>query len=188
MNDADLMLQFKEGNSSAFEQLFDKYHRAIINFCYRLLGNLADAEEVAQEVFLQVYRGAENYQPLAKFSTWLYTIAKNLSLNRIRDRHGERFEYLESEESEGNILEETIPADTPSPEAEYSEKELSEIIKQAVSKLPLSIRVPFILNRYQEQSYDEIATILSVSVTAVTLRLHRAKEILKKKLESHIKI
>ncbi len=187
-NDADIMLQFKGGDKAAFEQLFDKYHRAIINFCYRLLGNLEDAEEVAQETFLQVYRSKDQYQPLAKFSTWLYTIAKNLSLNRIRDRHSERFYDIQSEESEGNVLEETIPSDTPSPEAEFSEKELSEIIKKAVDKLPPSIRIPFILNRYQEQSYEEIAKILEISETAVTLRMYRANQILAKRLSHYIKI
>lgn len=186
-NDADLMLQFKGGDQAAFEQLFDTYHRPIINFCFRLLGNLSDAEEVAQETFLQVYRGAENYQPLAKFSTWLYTIAKNLSLNRIRDRHSERFYDIESDDSEGNNLEETIPANTPTPEAECSEKELSKIIEQAVSKLPPSIRIPFVLNRYQEQSYEAIAQILEISVTAVTLRMHRAMRLLTKQLRSLLK-
>jgi len=187
-DDAQVMLLFKGGNLLAFEHLFDKYHRAIINFCTRLLGNLADAEEVSQEVFLQVYRSADRYQPLAQFSTWLYTIAKNLCLNRIRDRHSERFEDIQSEASEGNVLEETIPAKTPSPEEECSEKELSEIIQQVVAKLPLSIRVPFILNRYQERSCEEIAQILGISETAVTLRLHRAKKILTEQLVSYIKI
>ncbi|MBI3359044.1 MAG: sigma-70 family RNA polymerase sigma factor [Nitrospirae bacterium] len=187
-NDIDLMLQFKGGDKTAFEQLFDKYHRPLINFCYRLLDNLADAEEIAQETFFQVHRAAPQYQPLAKFSTWLYTIAKNLCLNRIRDRYKERFDDMQSEESEDNVLEETVPAETPSPEAEFTEQELSAIIKQAISKLPPSIRIPFILNRYQELSYDEIANILELSVTAVTLRIHRAKQILTRKLEPYIKI
>ncbi len=186
-NDSQLMVQFKNGNKAAFEQLFDAYHRPIINFCYRLLGNVSDAEEVAQETFLKVYRAADQYEPLAKFSTWLYTIAKNLCLNRIRDTHPERLQDIESEDSEENVLETTIPANTPSPEEECSEKELSKIIERAVSNLPSSLRIPFILNRYQEQSYEEIAKILGISVTAVTIRIHRALKRLTKKLEPYIK-
>jgi RNA polymerase sigma-70 factor (ECF subfamily) len=188
MNDADLMLRFKRGDKAAFESLFDTYHRPIINFCYRLLGNVADAEEAAQETFLKVYQGAKHYEPLAKFSTWLYTIAKNLCLNRLRDTRHERLQEIQSEDSEGNVLEETIPAKTPSPEEECSEKELSDIIKQAVLKLPSSLRMPFILNRYQEQSYEDIAQILGISVSAVTIRIHRAIKILTKQLEPYIKI
>ena len=187
-DDSEVMLQFKGGDQAAFELLFDKYHRQIINFNYRLLGNLADAEEIAQEAFLQVYRSAGNYQPLAKFSTWLYTIAKNRCLNCIRDKHPERLYDIESEDSESHVLEETIPSETPSPEEELSEKELSKIIEQAVSQLPSSLRMPFVLNRYQEQSYEEIAHILEISVTAVTIRIHRAIKILTKKLAPYIKL
>ncbi len=186
-DDSDLMLKFKGGDKAAFELLFDKYHRPIINFCYRLLGNLSDAEEVAQESFLQVYRAAEKYQPLAKFSTWLYTIAKNLSLNRIRDTHPERLQDIQSDDAEGNVLEETIPAKTLSPEDTFYERELAGIIEQAITKLPSSIRIPFILNRYQERSYEEIADILEISVTAVTLRIHRARQGLTKQLSPYIK-
>lgn len=187
--DAQRMLQFQKGERAAFETLFEKYHRPVLNFCFRFLGNAHDAEDIAQDTFLQVYQAAPRYQPLTKFSTWLYTIAKNLCLNRLREGRQEASESLNpftEDEEESLSLEEKIPAEAPGPDEELEEKKISEIVQGAIRDLPASIRLPLILSRYQELSYEEIAQILGCSVTAVKLRLHRAKRVLAKKLAPYL--
>ena len=181
--DAELMLCLKNGDRAAFEKLFEKYQRPILNFCYRFLGNQPDAEEVTQEAFIQLYHAAGRYQPLSKFSTWFYTIAKNLCLNRLRrDRNESRFGRDPLGDKEGERLEERIPSNAPNPHQALEKRELSSLIQKAVLALPVSLRIPLLLRRYQELSYEEIAEIVDCTVTAVKLRLHRAKRILAQSL------
>ena len=175
--DARLMVLFQKGDRPSFEKLFEKYHRPLLNFCFRILGNPHDAEEITQEVFIQVHQSAERYQPLAKFSTWLYTIARNLCLNRLRSRKQEGIEkpYETGEGEEWPRPQERVRSERPTPEQDLEQKEVAEIVRQAILQLPESLRVPLILRRYQDLSYGEIAEITGVSVTAIKLRLHRAK-------------
>jgi RNA polymerase sigma-70 factor (ECF subfamily) len=186
IDDTEWMRRFQVGDEAAFERLFEKHHRPIIHFCFRLLGNREESEEIAQETFLRVYRSAEGYQPLAKFSTWLYTIAKNLCLNRLRKKDPTRSSDLSDNDTQGDYLEETIADPAPTQDCKYSEKELGEIVQKAVSNLPASLRLPLILYRYQELSYQEIAQILDCTVTAVKLRLYRGIQILEKRLAPYI--
>ncbi|MEK7748017.1 MAG: sigma-70 family RNA polymerase sigma factor [Nitrospirota bacterium] len=187
IDDTEWMRRFQSGDEAAFERLFEKYHRPIISFCFRFLGDKEQSEEIAQETFLQVYRFAEGYRPLAKFSTWLYTIAKNLCLNRLRKKDPTLNCDLNNEDSQGNYLEETIADLAPTPDHEYSQKQLSEIVQKAVGNLSASLRAPLILYRYQELSHQEIAEILGCTVTAVKLRLHRAIRVLEKELAPYMR-
>jgi len=185
--DAQRMLQFQKGDQKAFEELFEKYHRPILNFCFRFLGNSHEAEDIAQDTFIQVYQAAPRYQPLTKFSTWLYTIAKNLCLNRLREGRMEAMAKVNSlMGEEESLLEEQIVSNNPGPDQQAEEKEITEIVQKAIRDLPAAIRLPLILRRYQELSYEEIAQILGCSVTAVKLRLHRAKRLLAQRLAPHI--
>jgi RNA polymerase sigma-70 factor, ECF subfamily len=182
--DAKLMVRFRDGDRAAFEALFEKYHLQMINFCFRFLGNRDDAEELAQETFLNAYQAAPGYRPLTKFSTWLYTIAKNLCLNRLRKENPARFGRISFFRKEETVEEEAamLPDEGPTPEREVADKELAEIVRRTVRELPAPLRLAVILHRYHELSYDEIAKIAGCSVTAVKLRLHRAKRILAAKL------
>lgn len=186
--DTRLMVKFKEGDRSAFEILFEKYHRPILNFCYRFLKDQFDAEEVAQETFIQMYRAAPDYQPLTKFSTWLYTIAKNICLNRLRKGRIDTLSDIEVMDNEGLLQQDKLGSSDPTPHQELEQKELAGIVKKAVEGLPESLRLPLILRRYQELSYEEIAQVVGISVTAVKLRLYRARRLLAEALAPYIKI
>lgn len=180
--DAERMVRFQQGDRAAFEVLFEKYHPPLLRFAYRFLINQADAEEVVQETFLQVYQAAPNYQPLARFSTWLYTIAKNRCLNRLRAGGDESFgEDLFPEGIE------IIPSGDPPPDRELERREISHLVQRAIGELPPSLRLPLILRRYEELSYEEIAEIAGCTVTAVKLRLHRAKLLLAKELAPYFR-
>ncbi len=185
--DAQRMLQFQNGDRAAFEDLFEKYHRPILNFCFRFLGNSHEAEDITQDTFIQAYLAAFRYQPLTKFSTWLYTIAKNLCLNRLREGRMEvSLQFSDPMNEEESLLEEQIESHHPSPDQQLEEKELAEIVQEAIRSLPATLRLPLILQRYQELSYEEIAQVMGCSVTAVKLRLHRAKGLLAQRLAPYL--
>ncbi|MFZ2602494.1 MAG: sigma-70 family RNA polymerase sigma factor, partial [Candidatus Omnitrophota bacterium] len=129
--DVRLMLKFKEGDNVSFEALLDKYHRPIINFLYRFVGDKIEAEDLAQEVFLRVYRSAKTYVPEAKFSTWIYVIAKNLALNELRRRKSHRASSLDETvpSGEGEMPRE-LPDHSPSVLTELEKQDLIEAVKK----------------------------------------------------------
>ncbi len=174
-SDARLMLRFKDGDTDAFELLFSRHLRAIINFSFRFVRNRAMAEELAQEIFLKVYAGASGYEAQAKFTTWLYRIATNVCLNEVRKPrflavHEPLAEALRigSAEAHGDRLQ---------------RQAVSRAIRQALDQLPGKQRVAFILNKYQELSYAEVSEIMGTSEQAVKSLIHRAKETLAEKLK-----
>lgn len=171
--DTQLMLEFKNGNISAFENLFKKYKRIVLNIIYRYLGNSSEAEDLAQEVFLKIYFGAKKYEPLSAFSTWLYRITANLCLDTIRKKKSAE-------------LPENVPDLSLGPEQEYKKKKLEELVKNALDRLSPNERIAVILARYENKNMKEIAEIMNVSVSAVKSILHRAKFKLKDYLEPRI--
>jgi len=182
--DVKLMLEFKGGDNSAFEKILDKYHIPIINFIYRLIGDKSESEDLAQEVFLRVYRSSQNYIPKAKFSTYIYKISKNLALNELRRRDSQKLSFLEEMAvvKEGEILPRQISNDKLSVSKEIERKDLIEVVKKAIETLPEKQRIAVILRRYEGFSYEEIAKIMSCSISAVKSLLNRAKLTLKDKL------
>ena len=177
------MLKAQKGSKVAFEELMHKYYPRILNFIYRFVGNKSAAEDLAQEVFLRVYKSAWKYKPKSKFQTWLYTIAKNIALNELRrisrsahtldeTAHGGTSEYHKE-------IEDSMAA---SPDEEIMQKERAVQIRAAISKLPKNQRMALILRRYEEFSYAEIAATLDVSDKAVKSLLSRAKQNLKNRL------
>ncbi|MDW7679009.1 MAG: RNA polymerase sigma factor [bacterium] len=185
MTDAQIMLQVKNGDAKAFEQLVEKYKLPIINFCLRFSGNKDDAEDLAQDVFVRVFQAAERYEDRAKFSTWLYRIAVNLCLNHQRRKKLITFLSLDrnhhdSSERSSDNLEALFSSSTP--EREYELKEQQRLVQQAINSLPENQKTVVILYRYHNLSYQEIAKILNISISAVESRLHRAKLNLKKRL------
>jgi RNA polymerase sigma-70 factor (ECF subfamily) len=187
-SDADLMLRVKRGDRAAFEALVEKYKQPLMNFVQRTLRDEAEAEDLAQNVFLQVFKSRARYERTAKFSTWLFTIARNLCLNEIRRRSRHPAESIE----ESNVQHEDQP------QKQYEDKnvalpvdtllhgELAEKIEEALDALPENQRSALLLCRQEELSYEEIAEIIGCSLAATKSLIHRGRETLKEKLKPYL--
>jgi RNA polymerase sigma-70 factor (ECF subfamily) len=173
--DIALMLRFQKGDEAAFEELVHKHTRAVLNLVFRYLGDASRAEDVAQDIFVKVYRARMKYEPKAKFSTWLYRIAVNHCLNEIRA--GKSRPSLGAPVND--LLEHPSAED---PDARIHRQELREAVKAAVDALPDNQRMAVLLSRYEDMSYDQIAETMGLSLEAVKSLLFRAKENLQRAL------
>ena len=186
--DADMMLRVKAGDESAFSYLVQKYRRPLVGFMYRLCHNPATAEELAQEVFLRVYRSRTGYEASAKFSTWLYRIATNLAVNHARDTRHERPEVTvsldEPDEETGTTFE--VPDGSRNAEQQMVRRERMLAIRQKVEALPEQQRLAVIMHKYQQMDYKQIAEVLKRSESATKSLLFRAYETLRVKLEKFL--
>ncbi|MHB9154439.1 MAG: RNA polymerase sigma factor [Endomicrobiales bacterium] len=188
MEDADsrLMLAFKEGDEGSFNELLKKYEKPLINFTYRFTFNLAEAEDLAQETFLRVYRAAGRYEPRAKFSTWLFGIAARLCLDYKKKKRRDVMTGArpigapESAEEERVVELADKAAVTPEQSAEQSAA--SAKVKSCLLSLPENQRLAILLKIYEDKSYQEIAKILDTSVPSVESLIFRARQTLKKLL------
>ena len=187
--DAHLMLRVKRGDRQAFEELVNKYRQPVMNLVYRALGDATEAEDVAQNVFVQVYKSADRYRVSAKFTTWLFTIARNLCLNEIRRRSRHPTDSLEAPhpEHEGQPLRQFEDAKTFSPPDALLHGELEHKIQQALSELPENQRLAILLCRQDELSYEDIAKVLGCSLSATKSLIHRGRETLKQKLKPYLR-
>jgi RNA polymerase sigma-70 factor (ECF subfamily) len=186
--DAVLMLRVKRGDRAAFATLAGKYKQPLFNFVFRTLRDETETEDVAQNTFLQVWKSRARYERTAKFSTWLFTIARNLCLNEIRRRSRHPAESLE----------ETHADHEDQPSRQYEDKkiflptdqalhgELAEKIEAALAGLPENQRTAILLCRQDELSYEEIAEILGCSLSATKSLIHRGRETLKEKLKPYL--
>jgi|ERR1700690_142349 RNA polymerase sigma-70 factor (ECF subfamily) len=180
--DIQLMLDVKAGDESSFDLLLQKYRSPLVNFLYRMVRDTATAEDLAQEVFLRVYRARKQYSPSAKFTTWLFRIATNLALNSVRDnRHHQMDVSLDVPADEDQA-----PTELPAREMridEYMvERDRSEFIRKTITALPEKQRVAVLLHKYEEMDYGEIAKILDCSESALKSLLFRAYENLRVQL------
>ncbi len=184
MSDIEIIEQLKQGNEQAFRKLVETYQKLVVNTCYGLLHNREDAEDVAQDVFIEVYRSVENFRADAKLSTWLYRIAVNRSLNHIRDNKKHRwFSSFESDvKTENKKLFQVESSKTDQPEFELENKQRANILNEAINSLPENQKVAFSLSKYEDLSYQEIAEVMELSVSSVESLLFRAKKNLQKKL------
>lgn len=173
--DVELMLRFQKGDATAFEALVHRHTRAVLNLVYRYLGDASRAEDVAQDVFVKVYRARMKYEPKAKFTTWLYRIAVNHCLNEIRARKAQPAVAAPI----NDLLEHPSAED---PDARLRQGELREAVKAAIDSLPDNQRMAVLLSRYEEMSYDQIAETMGLSLEAVKSVLFRAKENLQRAL------
>jgi RNA polymerase sigma-70 factor (ECF subfamily) len=186
--DAALMLRVKRGDMQAFEALVEKYKQPIVNLMYRMLHDLDEAEDLAQNVFIRVHQSASRYEVSAKFSTWIFTIARRLCLNEIRRRGRHPADSLESSQSDS---EEQAPKQyedvkTFSPPDTFLQGELAQKIDEALGALPEKQRLAIVLCRQEELSYEEIAKVLECSVPATKSLIHRGRETLKEKLKPYL--
>jgi RNA polymerase sigma-70 factor (ECF subfamily) len=186
--DAEVMLRVKAGDDAAFDFLVQKYRRPIINFMYRMAHNSAVAEDLAQEVFLRVYRSRSSYEASAKFTTWLYRIATNLGMNYARDTRHERPENVmnldEPDEETGQSPD--LADKTPSVEEEIMRRERLKAIRQKVEALPERQKMAVLMHKYQQMDYRQIADVLKLSESATKSLLFRAYETLRTQLKEFV--
>jgi len=181
------MLDVKAGDEQSFALLLHRYRTPLVNFLYRMVRNREQAEDLAQEVFIRVYRARAEYVPSAKFTTWLFRIATNLALNSIRDTRHQRMEVsldapvtVDSEEGDERPLD--VAEKNPNIEEHLVQEAQREMIRHAIDKLPEKQRAAVLLHKYQELDYGEISKILSCSESALKSLLFRAYETLRVEL------
>jgi RNA polymerase sigma-70 factor, ECF subfamily len=187
--DAALMLRVKDGDIAAFEELVEKYKHPVVNVIFRMLHDLEEAEDLAQNVFVRVFQSAERYEVSAKFSTWIFTIARNLCLNEIRRRGRHPAQSLETSSSEDEDHAPRQFQDTKAfapPDALF-QKELEQKIRQALAELPEKQRLAIVLCQEDELSYEEIAEVVGCSLSATKSLIHRGRETLKAKLKPYLR-
>jgi RNA polymerase sigma-70 factor (ECF subfamily) len=187
--DAALMLRVKRGDREAFKELVEKYKQPVMNLVYRTLPDATEAEDLAQHVFLQVYKSAHRYEVSAKFSTWLFTIARNLCLNEIRRRSRHPAESLDATapDNDDQPLRQVEDSKGFSPPEALLQSELEEKIEAALARLPEKQRTAILLCRGDELSYEEIAEVLDCSVSATKSLIHRGREALKQMLKPYLR-
>ncbi|MGO9075098.1 MAG: RNA polymerase sigma factor, partial [Terriglobales bacterium] len=186
--DAEVMLRVKAGDQSAFDYLVQKYRRPLVSFMYRMARNSAAAEDLAQEVFLRVYRSRTSYEPSAKFTTWLYRIATNLAVNHARDTRHERPENTvrldEPDQETGNTPD--LADESLSAEEQILKRERLAAIRSKVNALPERQRIAVIMHKYQQMDYRQIAGVLKLSESATKSLLFRAYETLREQLKEFV--
>ncbi len=187
-SDAAIMLRVAAGDESGFTYLVEKYHRAMIHFLVRMVRNQAIAEELAQEVFLRVYRSRESYRAEAKFTTWLYRIATNLAVNHARDTKHERAVqnvYLDAPDEETGTTPD-VADDEPSVEQHLLRDERMAAIRKHVMDLPERQRMAVLMHKYQGMDYRQIGEVLKLSESATKSLLFRAYQTLRDKLKDFV--
>ena len=179
--DAQLMLRVKDGDGASFTELLEKHRSPVVHFLFRMVQDHAVAEELAQEVFLRVYRSRNTYEPTAKFTTWLFRIATHLALNWLRDGKNERGqERLDDVTGDGPARE------VPDRRITVEQRMLYEVrldeVRRAIAALPEKQRAAVLMHKYEEMEYSQIARALDCSESAVKSLLFRAYETLRARL------
>jgi RNA polymerase sigma-70 factor, ECF subfamily len=185
LSDAEIMLRVREGDDSGFSILIEKYRKQMVHFMFRMSRNQAVAEELAQEVFLRVYRSRQTYRAEAKFSTWLYRIATNLGVNHARDTKYERTAqnvYLDQPDPETGTTPD-VADKTLSVEQELVRDERMNAIRKHVMALPERQRTAVLMHKYQDMDYKEIGEVLKLSESATKSLLFRAYQTLRENLK-----
>lgn len=184
-SDEELMFALANGSHTAFEELVFRYETQVITFCYAFLRSREGSEDLAQETFLRVFRNAKRYQPVAKFTTWLYKIAANLCINELKKgklRQGRSLDEPAGPDPDGTKIIERIASNGASPLNDAERLEAQELIGKAIDHLPDEQRTTLIMIEYHHMQYQEIAEILGVTVSAIKMRVKRARETLRQTL------
>jgi len=186
--DAALMFRVKQGDTAAFGELVDKYKQPIINFAYRMLRDATEAEDLAQAAFVQVFKSADRYHVSSKFTTWLFTITRNLCLNEIRRRTRHPADSIDAPRPELEDQPEPQLEDKKgfSPPDTLLQRELESKIEQALADLPENQRAAVLMCRQDELSYEQMAEVLDCSVSAVKSLIFRGRETLKTRLKAYL--
>ena len=174
--------QVKKGDQNAFAEIVEIYKDKVYQLCYRMLGNRHEAEDIAQEAFIRAYVNIHSYDLNRKFSTWLYRIATNLSIDRIRKKKPDFYLDAEVAGAEGLTLYSQVAADVALPEDQVESLELQETIQKEILKLPEKYRAAIVLKYIEELSLKEISEILELPIGTVKTRIHRGREALRHQL------
>jgi RNA polymerase sigma-70 factor, ECF subfamily len=184
------MLRVKQGDDEAFAELVEEFQDRVIGILYHMLGDADEAEDLAQEVFLRVYRSRANYEPTAKFSTWLFTIVNNLARNAIRDRKRRRDRHgagkPASSSQEATIDRLAIAPSGAMPSRIFAKVEIAEIVREAVKQLSPDQRLAMMLHRFEHMNYKQIADVMDKTEAAVKSLLARARIVLRDILDPFI--
>ncbi len=172
-SDVEVIRRIQSGDDSAFDELMGRYKRPVVNFIVRMVGNADDADDIAQEVFVRVYQKLGTYRPETKFSTWLFALARNAAINRLRWRKRHPTESIDPESP--------LPAATDTAD-DVDAREIGKLIAAAVAELPEDQRTVLVLAEYQGMSHAEIGAVMHCSEKSVEARLYRAKRTLRKGL------
>ena len=184
MEETLIIQELQKGNESAFKQFVDQYQQQVVNTCFGMVRNSEDAQDIAQEVFIEVFRSIHKFRADAKISTWLYRISVNRSLNFIRDNKKTKWFQSFEDKVESNMsqFKKLNNAQSDQPEYELENKERGIILQEAINSLPENQKVAFSLSKYEELSYQEISEIMELSISSIESLLHRAKKNLQNKL------
>jgi RNA polymerase sigma-70 factor (ECF subfamily) len=179
-----LMERIGTGDHAAFRQLVERHQDAVIGTVAKMLGNASESEDIAQQVFLRIWRHAKRYRPDAKFTTYLFTITRNLVFNETRRRSRKKEISADEREENSHQLIEANP--DCQPDAELLQAELQRAVDAAIAALPETQRMAVVLRRYEQLSYEEIAAVLKLSVSAVKSLLFRARTTLRESLSGYL--
>ncbi len=180
-----LMLRVKEGDVKAFERLVELHQNVVIGTVTRMLGDVHDAHDISQQVFLRVWKSAPRYEPSAKFTTWMFTILRNLVFNEMRRRGRKKEVALEAESDEESPRQYADHA-APAPDHLAQQEELERALDKAIAALPEKQRLAVVLRRYDEMAYEDICEVLKMSLPAVKSLLFRARAELRKHLSAYL--
>ena len=178
MNERELAEKTANGDRHAFRQLFEEYQHMVFNVCYRMSGNREEAEDLTQDVFVKIFHSIGRFRGDAKLSSWIYRIAVNTSLKRERRKKLENWISLDFLFQEHTRSQPVSPEESPDQQIEIAEK--AQLVQQAIQRLPERQKTALILSRYENLSYQEIATVMETNLSAVESLLHRAKNNLAK--------
>ena len=176
--------QVKQGDQNAFEEIVELYKNKVYQLCYRMLGNEHEAQDIAQEAFVRAYVNIKSFDVDRKFSTWLYRIATNLSIDRIRKKKPDYFLDAEIQGTDGLTMHSQISAEEPTPDEYIESLELQEWVQKNILSLPSKYRSVIVLKYIEELSIKEISDILDLPEGTVKTRIHRGREALRKKLRN----
>jgi len=181
--DVTLMLAFQRGDELAFQELVERNHARVIGLIYRFIGDATDAEDLGQEVFLRIYRARQTYKPTAKFSTWMFRITANVSLNALRSRASRRDDVSIDQVADSSDGPRAMPdPDAHTPDHSLHQEELYARVREAIGTLPEKQQIAVVLNKYEGMSYADIARTIGCSTMAVKSLLARARDNLKDRL------
>jgi RNA polymerase sigma-70 factor (ECF subfamily) len=185
VDDVALMLRLRDGDLEAFEALVTRHQHSVVGTATKMLGSGADAEDIAQQVFVRVWKSAARYEPSAKFTTWLMTITRNLVFNELRRRRRTHQVSMDAD-AEDSIKHQFVDEEAPMPSEQLLDTELQDAIDAAIASLPENQRLAIVLRRFEGMPYEDIARVLGTSVPAVKSILFRARAELKARLKKYL--
>ncbi len=186
--DVRLMLQIRDDVPGAFEAMVARYQDRLVGVLFHVVGDLGEAEDLSQEVFLRVHKARKGYRPRSKFSTWLFTIANNLAVNHARDKGRKPAAALGGEDSRAVSPILSVPGREKTASAQMRQVELSEVVREAVAALAEDQRMAVLLSKFEEMSYEEIGQVMNRSPAAVKSLLARARNELRERLEPYLEV